>query len=243
MSDAESKDEQPAVLPDEEVAAVDDTMKPTTEAAEETGSGKKPFIVYYNALSRVVMAAFLIAAGVYTIPNVFLQSPQKDFTLCASFFIIGTGLFLICTLIDFKSTIGNGWVAMLNSSLYVFGAAALEAGSIAFFPGVQDTVTCNNTKPCALGQYLYIAGSLVVCFALLWDIARLLRSGNVIPYPFIIALFSALVGAVNFNYGANFLMPQYQDTYDQVEKGGLFFVVGGCCFMIHALAVCKAYLF
>jgi len=57
---------------------------------------------------------------------------------------------------------------MLNSSLYVFGAAALEAGSIAFFPGVQDTVTCNNTKPCALGQYLYIAGSLVVCFALLW---------------------------------------------------------------------------
>jgi len=82
MSDAESKDEQPAVLPDEEVAAVDDTTKPTTEAAEETGSGKKPFIVYYNALSRVVMAACLIAAGVYTIPNVFLQSPQKDFTLC-----------------------------------------------------------------------------------------------------------------------------------------------------------------
>ena len=75
------------------------------------------------------------------------------------------------------------------------------------------------------------------------DIARLLRSGNVIPYPFIIALFSALVGAVNFNYGANFLMPQYLTTYDQVQKGGLFFVVGGCCFMIHALAVCKAYLF
>jgi len=75
------------------------------------------------------------------------------------------------------------------------------------------------------------------------DIARLLRSGNVIPYPFIIALFSALVGAINFNYGANFLMPQYQNTYDQVQKGGVFFVVGGCCFMIHALAVCKAYLF
>ena len=52
------------------------------EAAVEAGGGGKPFIVYYNALSRVVMAAFLIAAGVYTIPNVFLQSPQKDFTLC-----------------------------------------------------------------------------------------------------------------------------------------------------------------
>lgn len=75
------------------------------------------------------------------------------------------------------------------------------------------------------------------------DIGRLLRSGNVIPFPFIIALFSALVGAVNFNYGANFLMNQYQTSFDAVQKGGLFFVVGGICFMIHALAVCKAYLF
>ena len=75
------------------------------------------------------------------------------------------------------------------------------------------------------------------------DIGRLLRSGNVIPYPFIIALFSALVCAVNFNYGANFLMPQYVTDPDYVEKGALFFVVGGICFMIHALAVCAAYLF
>jgi len=57
---------------------------------------------------------------------------------------------------------------MVNSSLYIFGAAALEAGSIAFYPGVMDNVTCNGAKPCALGQYLYVAGSLVVCFALLW---------------------------------------------------------------------------
>jgi len=248
MADTLTKEEEEGALADEEVPepeAVDDTIK-QTEVAEEAGddsSAGKPFIVYYNALSRVVMAAFLIAAGSYAIPDVWLNSPSKDFQNCAIFFIIGTGLFLICTLIDFKSTIGNGLIAMVNSSLYVFGAAALEAGSIAFYPGVMDNVTCNGIKPCALGQYLYVAGTLVICFALLWDIARLLRSGNVIPYPFIIALFSALVGAVNFNYGANFLMPQYLTTYDQVQKGGLFFVVGGCCFMIHALAVCKAYLF
>lgn len=86
----------------------------------------------------------------------------------AIFFMIGTGLFLICTLIDFKSTIGSGLIPMVNSSLYVFGAAALEAGSIAFYPGLMDNVTCNGVKPCGLGQYLYVAGSLVVCFALLW---------------------------------------------------------------------------
>jgi hypothetical protein len=167
---------------------------------------------------------------------------------------------------------------LINSSLYIFGAAALLAGSIAFYPGLGDNLTCNGVTPCALGQYLYIGGTLAICFALLWvsscyvdvfksdnslptiiswpiffieyhtiffsqDIGRLLRSGNVIPYPYIIALFSALVGAVNFNYGANFLMPQYLTHPDYVEKGALFFVVGGICFMIHALAVCAAYLF
>mmetsp|Transcript_15040 Transcript_15040/g.21370 ORF Transcript_15040/g.21370 Transcript_15040/m.21370 type:complete len:247 (-) Transcript_15040:8-748(-) len=246
MSDTITKEE--TALSDEEAPeAVGDTTKQEEEVAADgaggDSGGKKPFIVYYNALSRVVMAGFLIAAGLFAIPDFWLKTPSKDFQYCAIFFIIGTFLFLICTLIDFKSSFGDGFTAVMNSSLFVVGAAALEAGSIAFYPGVMDNVTCNGVKPCALGQYLYTAGTLVICFALLWNIARLLRSGNVIPYPFIIALFSALVGAINFNYGANFLMPQYQTTYDQVKKGGVFFVVGGCCFMIHALAVCKAYLF
>ena len=52
------------------------------EAAEEAGGGGKPFIVYYNALSRVVMAAFLIAAGCFAIPDVFLKSPTANFKIC-----------------------------------------------------------------------------------------------------------------------------------------------------------------
>lgn len=247
MSDIEETaiaDEE--VPEEEEPQPLEDTAKETgDDAAEEAGggSGRKPFIVYYNALSRVAMAAFLIAGGTYAIPDVWLTTPTQNFQYCAIFFIVGTFLFLVCTLIDFKSTCGNGFIALVNSSFYIFGAAALLAGSIAFFPGMMDNVTCYNYTPCPLGQYLYIGGTLGVCFALLWDIGRLLRSGNVIPFPFIIALFSALVGAVNFNYGANFLMNQYQTSFDAVQKGGLFFVVGGICFMIHALAVCKAYLF
>ena len=169
-------------------------------------------------------------------------SPVHRLQNCAIFFIIGTGLFLIDTVIDFLGSIQGGIVAMANASLYIFGSAALVAGSVAFYPGIMDGTTCYGYSPCPLGQYLYIAGTCTVGFALLWDTARLLRSGNVIPVPFIVAIFSALAGAINFNYGANFLMPQYQTWPDGVQKGGAFFVVGGIFFMIHALAVVKAYL-
>ena len=123
------------------------------------GSSSKPFIVYYNALSRVVMSGFLIAGGLYAIPEFFTKTPTADFTYCAIFFMIGTGLFLIAALIDFMSTVGNGAVAM-NSSLYVLGTGALEAGSVVFHPklGITDPI----------GQQLYIAGTCVVGFALLW---------------------------------------------------------------------------
>ena len=87
--------------------------------------------------------------------------------------------------------------------------------------------------------------------AILWDIARLLRAGNAIPYPFIVALFSAGIGAVLFNYGANFLLPDYifetvdgtrYPVVDAIAKGSRYFIAGGVCFTIHALAVIKAYL-
>mmetsp|Transcript_31005 Transcript_31005/g.48559 ORF Transcript_31005/g.48559 Transcript_31005/m.48559 type:complete len:171 (+) Transcript_31005:159-671(+) len=166
MSDTITKEE--TALSDEEVpeAVVDTTKQEEDEvAADEAGGdigGKPPFLVYYNALSRVVIA------GVFAIPDVWLNTPSNGFQYCAIFFIIGTFLFLVCTLIDFKSSIGNGLIAVINSSLYIVGAAALEAGSIAFYPGVMNNVTCNGVKPCALGQYLYVAGTLVICFALLW---------------------------------------------------------------------------
>ena len=95
------------------------------------------------------------------------QQPHCKISASAIFFIVGTGLFLICTLIDLKSTIGSGCIAVMNSLLYVIGAAALEAGSIAFYPGIVDDVTCNGGM-CPIGQYLYIAATLVICFALLW---------------------------------------------------------------------------
>lgn len=95
------------------------------------------------------------------------QQSNCKTSAAAIFFIVGTGLFLICTLIDLKSSIGSGCVAVMNSLLYVIGAAALEAGSIAFYPGIVDDVICNGGM-CPIGQYLYIAATLVICFALLW---------------------------------------------------------------------------
>ena len=58
-----------------------DEPKEIEPAEEEAGggSGRKPFIVYYNALSRVAMAAFLIAGGTYTIPSVFATTPTQNF--------------------------------------------------------------------------------------------------------------------------------------------------------------------
>ncbi|GFH55819.1 hypothetical protein CTEN210_12295 [Chaetoceros tenuissimus] len=194
-------------------------------------SSSKGFLVYYNTLMRLVMSAFLIAAGAFTIPSVIVPTYKEafDFQYCAVCFIIGTGIFFTCTLIDFMGAVGNGTIAMLNSSLYVLGSLALVIGSIFFYPDV-------NTTGEPVGQYLYIAGTLTVCSGLF---------GNVIPFPFIVALFSALVGAINFNYGANFLLPLYTNVagWDvAVEKGGRFFIVGGVCFAIHSFAIVKAYL-
>ena len=57
---------------------------------------------------------------------------------------------------------------MLNSMCYVMTAALLEAGSIAFYPGLVDNTECNGYAPCPIGQYLYIGATCLVGFALLW---------------------------------------------------------------------------
>ncbi len=83
MSDTITKEE--TALSDEEVPeTVGDTTKEDKEeeAAAADSGGKKPFIVYYNALSRVVMAGFLIAAGLFAIPDFWLNTPSGDFMYC-----------------------------------------------------------------------------------------------------------------------------------------------------------------
>lgn len=88
-----------AEVPDEEETApqadeeevtepVDDTAKMTEEADDSAGGGGggKPCIVYYNCLSRIVMAGFLIAAGAYAIPDVFINhSPAQNFQFCGEY--------------------------------------------------------------------------------------------------------------------------------------------------------------
>ena len=129
----------------------------------------------------------------------------------AIFFIVGTFLFLVCTLIDFKSTCGNGAIAMINSSLYIFGAAALLAGSIAFLPGLMDEVTCFDYTPCPLGQYLYIGGTLGVCFALLWVSSYYVdgfKSDNILPDDHLTA--NSIEYAIRLFLGHWSFTPQWQ---------------------------------
>ena len=133
------------------------------EKGAENNSSSKGFLVYYNTIMRVVMSGFLIAAGVFTIPSVIVPTYKEsfDFQYCAVCFIIGTGIFFTCTLIDFMGATSNGMVAMFNSSLYILGSLALVIGSIFFYPDVNNT-----GEP--VGQYLYIVGTLTVCSGLLW---------------------------------------------------------------------------
>lgn len=150
-TDAENPQGQETVFDDEKGGA-------------ENESSSKGVLVYYNTLMRLVMSAFLIAAGAFTIPSVIVPTYKEsfDFQFCAVCFIIGTGIFFTCTLIDFMGAVGSGnTVAMLNSSLYILGSLALVIGSIFFYPDV-------NTTGEPVGQYLYIAGTLTVCSGLLW---------------------------------------------------------------------------
>ena len=129
------------------------------EGPKETGGPS--LLEYYNALSRLVMAVLLICAGIFTNPTLFVKTPPGDFTYCAIFFIAGTGIFVTVTAIDLIGTKGNGYIAAINSSLYVIAASILLFGSIYFYPGI-------NTTGHPIGQYSYLVGTLVVCFAVLW---------------------------------------------------------------------------
>ena len=64
---------------EEPIKDVSDDTGASEEADEGKGGGGKSLLVYYNALSRVVMAAFLIAAGTYALPDVIVTTPTSDF--------------------------------------------------------------------------------------------------------------------------------------------------------------------
>ena len=142
---------------------IEDT-KPEASFEDDEGpkeTGGPSLLVYYNAISRLVMAALLICAGLFTNPTLFVKTPPGDFTYCAIFFIAGTAIFVTVTAIDLMGTKGNGFIAAINSSLYVIAACGLLIGSIYFYPGI-------NTTGHPIGQYCYLGGTLVVCFAVLW---------------------------------------------------------------------------
>ena len=147
---------------DLEEGALDTTNGGKENAVANAGdSGGKPMIVHYNVICKLAVAVFLTAAGCHAIPNVYLDTPNADFQYCSIFFMLGTGFLLISAIIDFVGKIGNGVVVMSNSFLHILAAATLEAGSISLYPGLNK-----SGEP--LAQYLFLAGTCVVCFAILW---------------------------------------------------------------------------
>lgn len=141
---------------------------PTNEAVAEAASQptKPSGIVYVNALLRLIMGPFLIAAGSLTRPVNFLKTKHDPFYECAICFCVGTGCFFLAALIDVIGSLKNGVSSYVNASLYPIGALVLFIGSVFFIPEVSNK---NNYEyaSAAVGQWCYIIGTLIVIAALL----------------------------------------------------------------------------
>jgi len=223
----------------EEHFSEDEIPKDIEEAAPvEKGAPGLPSMipVLINVTSRLCMGIMFIFTGAFFLPDVYTSFAPGNFLYGASFFITGASLFLVAASIDFMGSFGQGVVAMINASLYVIAAIQLIVGSVYFLPRVY-------TSDPPIGNWLYVTGTLTASAALVWDMFRLMAKGAKVPLPFIVALFSALIGALCFTFGACFLFPIYLTGPEAIEKGAGFFIAGGVFFLVHSLAVIKAYLF
>lgn len=190
-----------------------------------------PFSVRIKCICLFLTAGFFASAGAFFIPDVFTQYGPGDFTYGAVFFTVGSCCFLTATIIDFIPTLGqDSAVATANAGLFVIVAIFLVIGSIHFFPNIYD-------PEMPIGNWMYMTATTTLFGALLWTIGRLMADGAKVPLPVISALFSALIGAVLYNIGTLILFPTYIINDQALEKGGEFFIVGGCFLFLHALSV------
>mmetsp|Transcript_9084 Transcript_9084/g.19020 ORF Transcript_9084/g.19020 Transcript_9084/m.19020 type:complete len:245 (-) Transcript_9084:292-1026(-) len=213
-----------------DVVTKEDHGEEALHLSESDGNKGSRMLLYFTTFSRFAVASFLTSAGCHVIPAVYLDTPTQDFKYASIFFILATGLLIVNAMIDFFQA--RGVVARTNAFLHILAPAVLEAGSISLYPGI-------NKSGQPLAQYFFLVGTTIVCVAVFGDIGRLLHRGSAVSIASIVSQFSVIVGAVNFNYGTAFLMPEYLTSDPAIAKGGRFFVAGGVCFFVNAFATLR----
>lgn len=180
------------------------------------------------------MGVFFVVGTFYFYPSI----SGGDFTIGSWLYEAGSWCFAISALQSLIPTIKDGKIIpILNSSLYLFAAGGILAGTLWFMPNVQAKHPMDG-----LGQKLYTFATITLICALLWDMSRLLLVGAKPLLAQVLAMLAALGGAMCFLIGAILMYPVYIVTetgYDvvQINKGVSFFMAASWFFVLHS--ICK----
>jgi hypothetical protein len=191
--------------------------------------------------TRFSMTVCFLLGSIWYYPNV---SKNYDGPVAVWFFLAGALLFIITAFQDVYPLINKMIVmknnsevtefqldALANASLYLFAAIFLMVGSIYFLPDYYSRTDLAGVR-------FYVAGTLTISVAVLWDIYRLLVIGAKVVGTQILAMFGALIGANCFMKGALLYFPRYAPADEHTaELAASLFVCGSLFFMMHASLV------
>lgn len=193
--------------------------------------------------ARFSMTVFFLLGSIWFYPNV---RKHYDGPVAVWLFLAGTLLFIITAFQDVYPLINKMIVmknnkeltesgfqpeALANASLYLFAAIFLMVGTIYFLPDFYSRTDL-------AGARFYVAGTLTISVAVLWDIARLVLIGAKVVGTQILAIFGALIGANCFMKGALLYFPRYAPVDEPTaELAASLFVCGSLFFMMHAILV------
>jgi len=183
---------------------------------------------------RLVMGPLFLAAGILCYP----RFNNYDFTCAAWLFEAGSWCFFIAACQDLLPHLKSfSVVPVLNAFMYVAGSLLIMIGSLWFLPNVQAKFPHEN-----LGQQCYSAATVIIISAVLWDMSRLLLMGAKPIIQQVLAMTSAIAGAICFLLGAYSIYAEFWVLENSFNRGASFFVAGSIFFMVHGLSVTSAVL-
>lgn len=142
--------------------------------------------VFISSFPTIAMGVFFVVGTFYFYPSI----SGGDFTIGSWLYEAGSWCFAISALQSLIPTIKDGKIIpILNSSLYLFAAGGILAGTLWFMPNVQA-----KHPMLGLGQKLYTFATITLICALLWDMSRLLLVGAKPLLAQVLAMLAALGG-------------------------------------------------
>jgi hypothetical protein len=190
--------------------------------------------VVFATAPRLLMGPLFLAAGICCYPAV----TNYHFTCMAWFFEVGSWCFFIAATQELLPQLKSfSAVPAMNAFMYVAASVLIMIGSLWFLPNVQAKFPHPD-----LGQQCYTAATVVIISAVLWDMSRLLLVGAKPILQQILAMTSALAGAICFLLGAYSVYSQFWKVPGAFERGATFFVVGSIFFIVHGISVTSAVL-